>query len=276
MLRAQPKILALGPSQARVARRSTLARAATLGVPSRKSPAPALAPAPRGALPPAPRVAMGSERRRRSRPQPRAPRRLSSAPCPTRRTTCSYPRLSTGWSDRIPDAHVRAAAAKALRRLRRRRPRASTRRTTSRRLIEGLFELLIDEERGICGARVRGPRSASSRAYGRRRRTKARYLRDVRGAVEIWRGKRVRRRRRPTERRFDASAAHPRPVPPQGPRARRAGVPARRALAGAVTPTNGRSAAEGLREAVLSHHAGVSIKPHVIPITGPLIRVSRR
>ena len=130
-------------------------------------------------------------------------------------------------------------------------------------LIKGLFELLIDEDEDV----VLAAWTALGVVTGVvAKEDQARYLRDVRGAIETAREK-IRRRNRGTGVKdlLIPGLCLPKGLAPI----------VQVYLQGVLVGKNSEvreEAAEGLREAVMSTTTA-AIKPHVIPITGPLIRI---
>ena len=130
-------------------------------------------------------------------------------------------------------------------------------------LVKGLFELFIDDDESVVSAAwtalgvVMGVVAKEDQAH---------YLRDVRGAVETAREK-VRRRNRGAGVKdlLIPALCLPKGLAPI----------VQVYLQGVLVGKNSEvreSAAEGLREAVMSTTTA-ALKPHVIPITGPLIRI---
>jgi hypothetical protein len=163
-----------------------------------------------------------------------------------------------------PDSHVRAAACKLCGVFATEAP-CFDEEDDVPRLIEGLFGLFVDSDESV----VLSAWTALGVVMGKvQKEDQGHYLRDVRSAVESCREK-VRRQLRDegvsTRELLIPGMCLPKGLAPV------VQVFLQGVLAGRNSDQR-ESAAEGLREAVLST-TPVSIKPHVIPITGPLIRV---
>ena len=195
-----------------------------------------------------------NRRRRRARP------RRCFAPSPTRRTTLLLPEVIGGLEDESPG--VRCAAAKLCGVFAAEAP-CFDEEDDVPQLVKGLFELFIDDDESVVSTAwtalgvVMGVVAKEDQAH---------YLRDVRGAVETAREK-VRRRNRGAGVKdlLIPALCLPKGLAPI----------VQVYLQGVLVGKNSEvreSAAEGLREAVMSTTTA-ALKPHVIPITGPLIRI---
>ena len=256
VLRAQPKIL--GSVLPKLASPPIdAARAATLGSLAEVA-GPALPPHLEVLFPPL-LAAMGSENVDESEAATGAAAAVLRA-VPDEAHYLLLPEVVNGLEDESP--RVRAAAAKLCGVFAVEAP-CFDEEDDVPQLIKGLFELLIDEDEDV----VLAAWTALGVVTGVvAKEDQARYLRDVRGAIETAREK-IRRRNRGTGVKdlLIPGLCLPKGLAPI----------VQVYLQGVLVGKNSEvreEAAEGLREAVMSTTTA-AIKPHVIPITGPLIRI---
>ena len=256
VLRAQPKILAsVLPKLAAPPIDAT--RAATLGSLAEVA-GPALPPHLEALFPPL-LAAMGSEDPDESEAATGAASAVLRA-VPDEAHYLLLPEVLGGLEDESPG--VRCAAAKLCGVFAAEAP-CFDEEDDVPQLVKGLFELFIDDDESVVSAAwtalgvVMGVVAKEDQAH---------YLRDVRGAVETAREK-VRRRNRGAGVKdlLIPALCLPKGLAPI----------VQVYLQGVLVGKNSEvreSAAEGLREAVMSTTTA-ALKPHVIPITGPLIRI---
>ena len=256
VLRAQPKILAsVLPKLASPP--IDASRAGTLGALAEVA-GPALPPHLEVLFPPL-LVAMGSEEPEESEAAVGAAGAVLRA-VPDEAHYLLLPEITGGLTDESPA--TRAAAAKLCGMFAKEAP-CYDEEDDVPQLIAGLFDLLVDTEESV----VLAAWTALGVVMGGvAKEDQSHYLRDVRSAVENAREK-MRRRDR---------SLSPRDIQIPGLCLPKGLAPIVQVyLQGVLSGRHAEereSAAEGLREAVLSTTTA-AIKPHVIPITGPLIRI---